>query len=517
MHLHRTPRTLGLLAGACVLTACEGRPPSRPTPPAPTGTPLAQIVIGSEPGVARPPFGFSREDEQFLGDVERGAFNFLWNAGASVGPGMVPDRTSKPAVSVAGVGFQLSGICVGVERGWITREEGEGRATAILKALSSNPENRKAGMFFHFIDPTTAGQPKEAYEQVASTIDSSLLMAGVLTASQYFGGEVRALGDKLFREVDWSFFVMPSGGDPVNQGYISLGWKPKDHGAPTGDGSLLPFAWIDSGDEHRLVTFLAVCAPEASRRVEPGVYYRLRRQIGEYGDTGPFVWLPWSGAMFTAFFSHCWLDYAAMGPDNPSAFNIPNRPRVDWWENSRRTARMQKLKAIENPKKVPTLGEHAWGLTASDVQGGYAVPGLFPTPLPMPGAIPQIDYAVFDAKDDYGDGTVAPYGAGSCIMFDPAGALDALRYYRSLARKNGSPLVWSDPAKGGYGFFDAFNLGTGWVSSDCIAIDQGPLLLAIENARTGLLWRIFHAHPWVRDGMDRLRLGLNSGPASPNK
>src|SRR5262245_27135574 len=339
----RPSQIAGYVASAAlVLAACEKEPPPKAAAPAP-----APVVIAAPADVAKPPFRFSMEDETLLDEVQRGAFNYLWLAGdpSKHSPGMAPDRTSKPTVSVAGVGFQLTGICIGVERGWITRAQGQQRAEAILRALGGNAANRKAGLFYHFVDPDTAGQPPQAYEHVVSTIDSALLLAGVLTASQYFGGTVRELGDALFEAADWQFFVAGLGApDPLSRGFITLGWKPKSLDDPTGDGELLQYAWIDAGDEHRLVTFLAVCAPRDERRVDPRVYYRLRRQLGEYGDAGPFVWFPWSGAMFTAFFAHCWIDYAAIGPDNPAAFSIPNRARVDWWENSRRTARMHRLK-----------------------------------------------------------------------------------------------------------------------------------------------------------------------------
>lgn len=427
---------------------------------------------------------------------------------------MVPDRTSHPTVSVAGVGFELSALPIGVERGWVSREQAERRAVLILTSLIANPDNRKAGLFYHFIDGDNAGQPKEAYEHAVSTIDSALLFAGVITASSYFGGRVAALGDKLLGDADWSFFVVAvndprvRGGPPAayEAGFVSLSWRPDDAAKPSGEGKLSAYYWLDSGDEHRLVAFLAACAPKPEHRVSPQVYYRLRRQLGAYKDTGPFVWFPYSGALFTNFFAHCWINYAAMGPDNPAAMGVPHRVRVDWWENSRRAVRMHRLKAIENPAGVPTLGPNAWGLTASDVPGGYGVPGLYPVRLPMRDERPGFDYAVFDAKDDFGDGTIAPYGAGCSILFDPKNAISALRHYRGLRRPDGSALVWRDPSAGGFGFQDAFNLGRDWVSSDCLAIDQGPLVLAIENARTGLVWRLFHAHPSVRAGLDRLGL-----------
>jgi hypothetical protein len=510
--------TLALAAiAALAAPACE-QPKPPPPPPSPPSAPISSLVIAAARETKRPPFAFSSDDEKFLEEVQRGCFNFLWSAGDPSKPGhatgMAPDRTSKPTVSVAGVGFQLSALCIGVERGWISRSQGQERAQLILRKLTDSAAIKKAGLFYHFIDADNAGQPHEAYEHVVSTIDSSLLFAGILTASQYFGGEVQKLGDAIFEDANWKFFLAGPRPEPFANGFITLGWKPADIKAPTGDGELLPYAWIDCGDEHRLVTFLAVCAPKDENRVDPKLYYKLRRSVGEYKD-GPFIWFPWSGALFTAFFSHCWIDYAHMGPDDASAFQVNNRPRVDWWENTRRTALMHRRKCTENPLKLPTLGENAWGLTASDVKDGYAVPGLFPNALPMPGALPQVDFPIAQVKDNYGDGTIAPYGPGSCIMFEPDAALAALKHIRSLKKQDGAPLTWSDPATGGYGFFDAFNLGNNWASPDCLSIDQGPLLLAIENARTGLIWKTFHAHPFVQAGMKRLKLSLNAAPPNP--
>jgi hypothetical protein len=494
--------TAPVVFGAFALfAACEKpHPPPQSSPPH-AFTTLSQIVIEAPSGTPRPPYRFSPEDDRFLDEVQRGAFNFMWHAGESTPTGMVPDRSSKTVVSIAGVGFQLASLCAGVERGWITRDQGRRRAERILGALAANPSNRKAGLFYHFLDPDSAGQPAEAPEHVVSTIDSAILFAGMLTAGSFFGGPVRQQADALFEAADWRFFVLQQG-QTFPTGFISLGWQPRDLAAPTADGDLLEYAWIDCGDEHRLVTFLAASAPDESRRVDPILYYRLRRQVGAWEDTGPMVWFPWSGALFTQFFAHLFIDYAGMGTDDPGAFGISNRPRVDWWENSRRHVSLHRLKAREYAGKVPTVGDLAWGFSASDVQSGYAVPGVFPAPLPMPSAIPEVDYATFTPKDDPGDGTIAPYAAGCAVLFDPAAALAALRYYRSLDL----PGLWADPGSGGCGFADAFNLGSRWVAPDYVAIDQGALVLAIENARTGLIWEHFHTHPFIRAGMERLRL-----------
>jgi len=481
----------GLLGAAC--TADDGPPPVRAERPA---APVAVVRDRAQPS---PPFTFSPDDQKLLDEVQRGAFNFLWNA-ADPATGMVVDRSSAAIVSVAGVGFQLSAIPIGVERGWVTRDEGEARAKLILSSLKGNPTNRKSGLFYHYLDGKTASATVDGYEHIVSTIDSALLFAGMITASSYFGGEVAQLADSMVNAADWSAFVSGDEARPSERGFISLGWKPDDQNDTTGTGALLPFYWVDSGDEHRLVTFLAVAAPNPEYRVSGEMYYRLRRRLGTYADLGPFVWFPWSGALFTSFFSHCWIDYAAMGPDEPARFGVEHRARVDWWENSRRTAVMHRLKAIDNPKALPGLGKDVWGINASDAAHGYAVPGLFPVPIAMPNARPEFDFATHTPDDDWGDGTIAPYSAGCSIMFEPRLAIEALRRYRTIDG------LWSDPASGGYGFRDAFQLGTGWIAPDYVAIDQGPLILAIENARTGLIWRLFHEHPVVKAATQRLKM-----------
>ena len=526
--MDRSPRfaLLALLSAVAAAAPAAGAPEKRDEIPAPdaaaaawmerTGHPGPYVVI-PDPARPRPPFAFSPEDEAMLEEIQLGAFKFFWtDRHVNPATGLVLDRSSADIASVAGVGFQLSAMVVGVERGWITREQGEARARKILSTLLGVPNNRKAGLFYHFLDAGTGGPRRLGSEDVVSTIDSAILFAGALTAGSYFGGEVDELARQMVAAADWSFFTAGDehDGTPM-EGFISLGWRPNDfQNDPTGAGSLLPYFWADADDEQRLVYFISTLAPDEGKRVGPEAYYRLRRKIGAYADTGPMSFSPWSGALFTKFFAHSWIDYAgigfSIGPDRPDLFNVPHRAPVDWWENSRRAVRLHRLKAIENPEGLPTLGPDAWGLTASDAPAGYRVPGVYPDPLPMGPARPEFDYPTHVPADAYGDGTIAPYGAGSAIIFEPELAVAALRHYRSLKFPNGAPLVWRAPQSGGFGFIDAFNLagpgGAPWAASDYVAIDQGPLLLAIENARTGLVWRWFHAHPWVMEGMGRLML-----------
>lgn len=477
------------------------------------GTSVKAPAIVSPAGIGRPPFEFGARDGAMLDETQRGCFRFMWEALAPNSP-MVVDRTSKPIVSVAGVGFQLAAIPIGVERGWITRREGRERALRIVRALEANPANRRFGLFFHYLDGDTAGPAREGYESVVSTIDSAILFAGMLTAGEYFGGEVCAAADRLFEEADWAAFVPADAAveREHERGFISLGWKPDDPKRPGGVGKLLPFYWVDSGDEQRLVTFLGVCAPKPEHRVSPEVYYRMRRALGSDEGDAPFVWFPWSGAIFTGFFAHCWIDWARMGADDPGAFGISNRPRVDWWENSRRIVLMHQRKAAANAERFGAFEAGGWGLSACDGREGYIVPGLFPRLLRVEGWKPEFDYSTVTPGDDFGDGTLAPYAAGAAMMFEPEGALRALWAYRNLNGPDGAPLVWKGIGGGEFGFRDSFHLDardTGqregrWVAPDFVAIDQGPMLLGIENARSGNIWDWFRGHRWVREGMTRM-------------
>jgi hypothetical protein len=488
---------------ALALPACAGTPTGayRGLPALDAGS----VVIAPDPDRPRPPFNFSDEDGALLDEVQRAAFDYFWNE-LSPGGEMVRDRSSADTVSVAGVGFQLAAMVIAAERGWVERGAAAGRSARILRALLDEPTNQKAGLYYHFLDGDAT--PKRiGTELVVSTIDSAILFAGAIVAGEYFGGEVRSASDEMLRRADWSFFTDPDA-EEIARGFISLGWRPADDNDPTGAGALLPYYWIDSGDEHRLVTFLAVCAPEPAHRLEPTRYYALRRQLGLHEPEGPLVWFPYSGALFTAFFAHCWIDAARLGVDDPAAWGQEHRARVDWWENSRRIVRLHRDRAIANPLGLPTLGPDAWGLTACDGPEGYLVPGLFPEAVQMTGARAGWDFSAYRAVERWGGGVVPPYGAASSIVFEPGLALHAMRHMRTLRTLGGESVAWRGREAGGYGFVDAFRFDgeSAWSAEDTVAIDHGPMLVLIENARTGLIWNLFGKNPEIRAGLERLGL-----------
>ncbi|MCB9850002.1 MAG: hypothetical protein H6817_04785 [Phycisphaerales bacterium] len=427
-------------------------------------------------------YRFSPEDERLLDEVQRGCFAYFWREVEP--PAMLArDRLKSPVSSIAAVGFQLSSLPIGVERGWITREEGEQRALTILDALLARDDNKRFGMYLHFVDRNTGGLSHTSYEVLASTIDSALFIAGALPAGQYFGGAVNDRVDKLVRDANWKAFVRAS------DSYLCMGWRPTDKTRMDGDGEFHHAAWTVASAEEHIIYWLAVGSPVAEHAIEPASYYKLRREIGKHDDMPHYV-VSWSGTLFHYFFSQCWIDFRSFEADDPSAFGV-SLPRVDWFENSRRAVLTHRQRCIEVADQFHTFSENIWGLSACTGPNSYLVPHVQPNM----------------AKDDkWHEGTVTPYAAGSSIMFAPKECVDALRAMRDLKDKDGKPFAWRDIDAGGFGLVDSFNLDLNFASDDYVGIDEGPMLLAIENARTGLIWRLFMEHPVSKLAAERLKL-----------
>lgn len=429
------------------------------------------------------PYRFTSEDEAQLDEIQRACFEYFWRE-VGTPACLAKDRKKGPVASIAAVGFQLSALPIGVERKWITRAEGEQRALTVLRALTARSDNKRWGMYMHFPDQNTAGPSHHGYHTEASTVDTALLLAGAIPAAEYFDGEVRTLVDRMLSEAEWKRFAVG------RNGFISMAWQPQPF-RPTldGEGRFHEYGWERASDEERLVYLLAVGSPVESHAVAPDLYYRLERTVKRHQGMPPFV-VSWPGNMFTYFFSHCWIDYRSLGPDNPAAFGV-DAPRVDWWENSRRAALTHRRRCAEfgATNKTPSL--ERWGMSACASRDGYIVPETRPNGSNV---------------DQIHGGTIAPYAAVSCIVFTPRESLDAIRAFRALTNPDGSPFAWRGIADGGYGLVDSFNLDQNYAHDDWLGIDVGPMLLNIENARSGLIWRLFMQSEHVQRALKRLRL-----------
>jgi hypothetical protein len=432
-------------------------------------------------------YDFSAQDEALLEQIQRGCFQYFWKEVGS--PAMLAkDKTTDTICSIAAVGFQLTSLPIAVERGWVTREEGEQRAEMILRSLLERRDNKKFGIYLHFLDERNGGLPdfsrtRHRYELQASTIDHALFQAGAMTAAVYFGGEVAQLANRITRDANWRAM------HDNESGYLTMGWRASTGRGVDGPGEIRPSFWQWASDEERLVYFLAVGAPTGDHALEPASYYRLKRVVEQHEGMPPYV-VSWNGSLFTYFFSHCWIDYRGLAADDPADFSV-DEPAVDWFENSRRAVLTHRERCIEASEQLPTLGENRWGLAPCAFRDRYLVGEVQPN---------------LSDKDVWYEGVVAPYAAGSAIMFTPAESLAALREFKSLRGPKGSPLAWRDPSQGGYGFVDSFSLDPPYGHDENLGIDAGPLLVAIENARSGLVWRLFMQHDVAKRAVERLRL-----------
>jgi hypothetical protein len=435
--------------------------------------------LDTQPGC---PYQFTQADQTLLDEVQHACFRYFWDQ-VGTPAGLVKDRLKAPVASIAAVGFQLSSLPIGVEHRWITRTAGEARACAVLRALLAGDDNKKFGVYIHYPDFNTGRLSRQGFEVLASTVDHALLVAGAIPAAEYFGGEVQALVDRLIAETNWKAYAVGP------EGFLSMGWRPDDPTNMSGPGKFLDWNWHIASDEERLVYFLAVAAPRPAHAVAPELYYRLERTVKHHGELPPYV-VSWPGTLFTYFFSHCWIDYRLLGADDPARFSL-DAPRVDWFENSRRAVLTHRQRCLEQGARFKTLAADRWGLSACSARDGYVVPEIRPN---------------LRDHDEWFEGTVAPYAAISAIMFTPQESLAALRAYRALRDQDGHPLIWRDPDRGGYGFVDSFNLDQNFVCDDYVGIDQGPMLLAIENARSGLIWKLFMRSATAHRAVQRLRL-----------
>lgn len=417
---------------------------------------------------AQTPDPFTSADQKILGEIERGAFQFFWKEG-DPRSGLVPDKTGVPECSVAGAGFGLAALPVGVERAYITRAEGEARALAILRTLQAS-DACHAGVFAHFIDISTGKTTRRGYQHNASTIDTALLLAGALTAGEYFKGEARRLADGIYGRVNWRAFLDPK------TGMVHMSWKPAAWNAMEGEGEFTKSSWNHYTDETLLVVLLGIAAPNPAFRLAPETLTNWKRPAASYKGES-FIY-SYPGTFFTYTFAQCFIDFRRVGKDPLG---------VDWFQNTVRAAEANRDWCRDRAARFATYGQDRWGVTAgSGPDGRYIVPGGLPRGAK--GESPE-------------EGTLHPYGAAMALPFLPADAMAALRHLRDF--KVGDRPIWHAPELGGYGFPDGFNVDRKWIADRVFAIAHGPMLLLIENARSGMVWDAFMAHPAIKEGLQR--------------
>lgn len=446
----------------------------------------AGALAGCAAGRAVGPGAFS------LGDLKRRTFDYFRDT-TDAATGLAPDRWPTPSfASIAATGFALSAWSIGEANGWMTRAEGRARTLATLRFFARAPQGPEAqgraghrGLFYHFLDMKTGTRFGRTE---LSTIDTALLLAGVLFAQSWFDrddadeAEIRALADRLHAAADWRW-IRP------RPPFLSMGWHPE-----TG---FIRSDW-DQFNEALILYVLALGSPTYSLEPETWTAWTATfdkswgaMQGGIGGE--PHIQFP---PLFGHQYSQCWIDFRGIR----DAYG--RRRGLDYHENSRRAAYAQRDYAILNEGRWAGYGADIWGLTACDGPGDFrrVVGGR------------EREFFSYSARGpgDRDDGTIAPTAAAASIAFAPEIAEPAVR---AMHRRYGSAIY------GRYGFWDSFNPtmtdpaaplrhgrvvpGFGWVDGDHLGIDQGPILLMGENRDTGLVWRTMRRNEHVLRGLKR--------------
>ncbi|MCK4676518.1 MAG: hypothetical protein KAT48_00175 [Bacteroidales bacterium] len=416
-----------------------------------------------------------------INDLKSRTFNYFWELADPVS-GLIPDRAPTESFSsIAAVGYGLSAYIIGVHNNYITREEAKDQVHKLLSflwRLQQGPEKHYIGgykgFFYHFLDMKT-GHRFKAVE--LSTIDTGLLMAGILSCQSYFDGDdntettIRTLCDSLYRRVEWDWFLNANN-------LLSMGWHP--------ESGFLSSQW-QGYNEAMILYILALGSPT---HPAPEECWEKWTKTYVWADHYGYKHVNF-GPLFGHHYSHMYIDFRGIQDDY-----MVNK-EIDYFENSRRATYSNRAYCISNPHGFKDFSDEIWGLTACDGPGNYikTVGG---------NKIHFMGYAARGTAANYevGDGTLAPTAAGGSMPFAPEICLPALKAIYD---------AYGEKIYGKYGFKDAFNptftFGEGneegWFDVDYIGIDQGAILLMIENYHTGLIWDIMKKNPYIVTGLKK--------------
>jgi hypothetical protein len=407
-----------------------------------------------------------------LNNLQKDTFGYFLHE-TNPANGLVPDNTRPDShASVAVVGLALATYAVGIERKYLSRAKAIKRVLTTLRFFWEGPHGEQPGaighkgFYYHFLD-MRAGQ--RAWKSELSTIDTTILLAGALTAAAYFDRdtaeerEIRTLADALYRRADWRWAL--NGGNTV-----AHSWKP--------EFGFAKHRW-EGYNEALLLYVLGLGSPTHPL---PAKSYPAWAKTYRWKRLYDIEFL-YGGPLFMHQLSHIWIDFRGI----QDAYM--REKGIDYFENSRRATYIQREYAIRNPKGFKGYNENSWGITASDGPG--------PATRRINGVqIRFFDYRARSIPNGPDDGTLAPWAAVASLPFAPEIVLPALQHFNEHY-----PEMTSE-----YGFKCSFNPTftdgkRGWVSKGYYGLDQGPIVLMIENYRSGLLWRLMRQCPYVVTGL----------------
>ena len=418
---------------------------------------------------------FSKEE------LKRRTFLYFWETADTVFY-QIPDRyPTLTFSSIAATGFGLSSYLAGVENGYIRRDQAAERVRKTLKALWDLPQGPDAanvsghkGFFYHFL---TLDHARRFKQVELSSIDTGLLMAGVLSCMSYFDdpnqaveADIRSLADRLYRRVDWAWMMK-------DNGKMSMGWHPEK-------------GFIDSDwagyNEAMVLLVMAMGSPTHPIGADAWSKWCETYVVDTFYTQRNVQFDP----LFGHQYSHVWIDFRGIRDSFMRAQND------DYFSNSRNATLSNRAYCIANPMGWKGYNSTCWGLTACDgpYNGVKVVDGK--------------DRVFFDYRargvssiQVVDDGTIAPTAAGGSFPFTPEESEQCLTHLWN---------TYYDRLVGPYGFKDAFNPtyadathSDGWFDVDYLGIDQGPILLQLQNHETGLLWNVMKKNPYIVAGLQR--------------
>lgn len=420
----------------------------------------------------------SKEQAAFLEDIKERTFGFFWDRADKV-TFQTDDRYPTPRfTSIASTGFGLTAYIIGIENGYINREEGTSRVLSTLSWLWSSEQGDAPsgvtgyrGLYYHFLEYGTG----ERYKNVElSTVDTGLLMAGILSCQSYFDREneaearIRELADSLYLRVEWDWAMN-------GQEWMSMGWHP--------ESGFIEAKW-EGYNEAMILVILGMGSP--THPIHDSAWTSWCKGY-EWNDFYGYEQVNFS-PLFGHQYSHMYIDFREIQDD------YMRERKMDYFENSRRATLANRAYCKDNPEGFPNYGPDEWGLTACDGPG-YAE------------QVYQGDTVIFRAYAARGassrhiidDGTIAPTAAGGSIPFAPEQCIRALMHMKE---------TYGDQLYQEYGFKDAYNMafmkedGTrGWFDLDYIGIDQGAILLQVENYKSGLVWNLMKKNKYIVNGL----------------
>jgi hypothetical protein len=461
---------------------------------------LAALLAGcavrpTQPSTAPGVSALSSADAAFLDTLERRTFDWFWET-TNPRNGLTPDRAPNPPFSsIAAVGFALTAYPIGAERGWITRAQAAERTLNTLRFFWRAPQGPDSigvtghkGFFYHFLDMETGLRFQKTE---LSSIDTSLLLAGVLFCREYYDRstpielEIRALSDSLYLRADWRWMQAKS---PL----VTMAWRPERGFGP---------AEYKGYDEAMILYALALGSPTHAAEAPGWDAFTSTYEWGAFYGQEHLNFAP----LFGHQYSHVWIDFRGIRD------KYMREKGIDYFENSRRATVSQRAYAVDNPNKWRDYSADVWGLTASD--------GPKDTTITIDGTPRRFrtywarGAALNDIRDD---GTIAPTAAGGSIPFAPAITVPALRAMR---------IKYGEDLFNRYGFVDAFNptlrdstlrtrrgrviAGKGWFDDNQLGIDQGPIVTMIANYRDGFVWNVMRKSPYIVRGL--CRAGFTGG------